>query len=321
MNADWVECDTAVSHFIPSSDEEGLNLHLRAKGDTGTPVLMVHGAGLASRSFDIPKSGASWMDKAVEDGFTAYALDIRGYGLSRSNMMAQANLPYARATDAIKDIDDAVNWISRRHDGAKPSVIGMSWGSVTTGIYAATIGADKIASLCLAAPIFAERNQGWIDMLADPSDPTRINPDFGSFRRTPQDQIRIKWDEEIPQNADWRDEGTFDAMMAAIMSDDRESGQFDPPQFRAPNGTFVDLWHCFNGQPLYDPGAIKVPVLLTRGAQDTTSTRSDTLQLFDRLGAEDKQYAEIANGSHFLIAERKAPQLCALVNGFFASVG
>gem|GEM_PF-2046060 len=74
------------------------------------------------------------------------------------------------------------------------------------------------------------------------------------------------------------------------------------------------------GTPLpFVHGAIKVPVLLTRGSQDTTSTRSDALQMFDRLTVENRQYVEIANGSHFLIAERKAPQLFAVVNRFFSS--
>jgi len=220
-----------TSHFIPSSDEAELQLRVRSKGNSGAPVLFVHGAGLASSSFDIPN--ASWMDSCVAAGKTAYALDVRGYGQSHSKVMQSASVPYARATDAIKDIDDAIGWISQRHKGVKPALVGVSWGSVTTGLYASGIGVEKVSCLNLIAPIFAERNQNWINLLADPTNQSALNPNFGAFRRTTAAGVRERWDEEIPDGSDWRDADTFKSLMASIMADDSESGNFDPPQFRA----------------------------------------------------------------------------------------
>lgn len=321
MSLEWRSLDTATSHFIPSSVEAGTNLHLRAKGGgDGAPVLFVHGAGISSRVFDISHPGASWMDATVAAGMNAYALDVRGYGLSHSLVMENTSAPYGSATDAINDIDDAVNWISNRHAGTPPALVGMSWGSVTTSLYASTIGADKVASLSLVAPIFAERNQMWIDMLADPADITQLNPEWGAFRYNNGTSVAAFWDSEIPEDCDWRDGAVSDALIASIMSDDPTSSQFDVPQFRAPNGTFVDLWECFNARPVYDPSKIIVPVLLVRGSQDRTSTRSDALNLFDALGVQSRQYIEIANGSHFLVAERQASHLFAMVNTFSTSV-
>ncbi|MGD9862980.1 MAG: alpha/beta hydrolase [Pseudodonghicola sp.] len=316
----WQDHDTAGSHFLPSTAEPGLRLHLRAHGDAAArpPVLFVHGATYASRLYDIPHPGASWLAATAEAGFAAYALDIRGYGLSRSAAMERAGAPYARATDAIRDIDDAVRWICARHGVAQLRLLGGSWGSITTALYAATIGAARVSRLLLYAPIYAERNTGWLSMLADPADPTRLNPGFGAARLVTEAATRARWDAEIPPGCDWRDEAVFQAIVQSSLADDPGATDHSPPAFRAPNGTFVDLWEAFSGRPLYDPAAIRCPVLLLRGGADPTSTRSDALRLFDRLGAAEREYVEIANGAHFVSAERRAPQVFRAATAFLA---
>jgi pimeloyl-ACP methyl ester carboxylesterase len=317
----WRDHDTANSHWVASSDEPGLQLHLRAHGDEPSrpPVLMVHGATYASRLYDIPYPGASWLRATAEAGFAAYALDIRGYGKSRSAMMGRADTPYASASAAICDIDDAVAWICARHGVETVRLIGGSWGSITTAQYTATIGAAHVAQLVLYAPIFAERNAGWLELLADPEDPTRLNPAFGAARLVTEFATRSRWDAEMPTGADWRDEAVFQALVQSSLSDDPSSNAHDPPAFRAPNGTFLDLWEAFNGRRVYDPSAIHCPTLLIRGGADPTSTRSDALRLLDRLGAADRHYVEIANGAHFVSAERRATQVFNSVNSFLCA--
>lgn len=314
----WRDHDTAASHHVASSDEPGLRLHLRAHGDdpARAPVLMVHGATYGSRLYDIPHPGASWLRATAQAGFAAYALDIRGYGKSRSSAMEEASAPYAPASAALRDIDDAVTWLCARHGVGAVQLVGGSWGSITTALYAATRGAARVARLVLYAPIFAERNAGWLDLLADPERPDRLNPAFGAARLVSEAETRTRWDAEIPPGADWHDEAVFQALILSSMADDPTSAAHDPPAFRAPNGTFRDLWEAFNARPLYDPAAIRCPTLLIRGGADRTSTRSDALRLFDRLGAAEKQYVEIANGAHFVSAERRAPQVFAAVNAF-----
>ncbi len=314
----WRDHDTATSHFIASTDEPGLELHLRARSDSPSraPVLFVHGATYASRLYDIPHPGASWMNATAEAGFAAYGLDIRGYGKSRSVAMETATEPYARATDAIRDIDDAVSWICARHRVASVHLVGGSWGSITTALFVATLGASRVEKLVLYAPIFAEVNDSWRGVLADPADPARFNPTFGPTRLVTEAATRERWDAEIPDGADWRDEKVFQALVRSSFADDAQSMTLEPPAFRAPNGTFVDLWEAFDARPLYDPAKVRCPTLLIRGGADPTSTRSDALRLFDRLGAEDKEYAEIAHGAHFVSAERRAPCVFSITTAF-----
>lgn len=312
--------DVATSFFFESSDEPGLRLHLRghAPEPDHAPVLFVHGATYASRLYDIPHPGANWMGATAQAGFAAYALDIRGFGRSHPPDPPAPDRPYARAEQAVHDINDAVRWLCDRHGTDKLRLVGGSWGSITTALYTSTIGRGRIERLVLYAPIFAERNPGWLSFLADPDDPTGFNAGFGASRLIDEAQTRQRWDEEVPAGEQWRDDDVLAALFQASASDDPQSGRHSPQAFRAPNGALADLWQAFNGTPLYDPAAIACPTLLIRGGADATSTRSDALALLDSLGASEKRYVEIARGGHFLSAERRAPQVFAAVNAFLA---
>ena len=316
----WRAHDTASSHRVASSDVPGLRLHLRAHGDDASrrPVLFVHGATYASRLYDIPHPGASWLKATAEAGLAAYALDVRGYGLSRAPATETARAPLATGRDALRDIGDAVGWIAARHGTRRIALVGGSWGSITTARYAATSGADRVSRLLLYAPIYAERNAGWLSLLGDPSDPTRPAA-WGAARRVGAAETMARWRAEMPGGADWIAPAVAHALVASSLADDPEAGAVDPPAFRAPNGTFLDLWEAFNARPLYDPSAIRCPVMLIRGGCDPTSTRTDATTLFDRLGAQDRRYVEIANGTHFVSAERRAPAVFAAASAFLAA--
>ncbi len=317
----WQQHDTATSHFIPSSDEPELRLHIRAhaEDEDRPPVLFVHGATYASRLYDVPHPGASWLKATAEAGYSAYGLDIRGYGKSTVPDLADKAKPYARGIDALKDIADVVRWLCQRHNCNQIGLIGGSWGSITTAMFASGTLKSQIAALVLYAPIFGETNQGWLSFLSDPSNPNQFNPTFKGARQVCEPSTRARWDAEIPTGENWRDEAVFQALVQSSLGDDPHSTYRDPPAFLAPNGTLLDLWEAFNGRPLYDPSAIVCPTLLIRGGADTTATRSDSLALFDRIAAPVKHYVELANGAHFASAERIGPQVFATANAFLKS--
>lgn len=310
----WRAFDRSRHHPIPSSTEPGLTLTLRQRGE-GPPVLFVHGATFSGRIFDLPDARLNWLQVMADAGFSAYALDIRGYGLSQPARFPEAR-PYATGPEAMADIDDAVRWITARHGTAQLVLAGWSWGTLTTARYALGPGRDRVTGLCLYAPIFAEANAGWIDMLADPSDRSRLRP-LGAFRRVDLSDTRLRWDAQLPAGAQgWRDDAVMEALVAASVADDGSATEGPQPCFRVPNGTFEELWECFNGRPIYDPSGLDCPTLLIRGGQDPTSTRSDALALFDRLTMTDRDYVEINGGTHFLNAEARAGALFDAVTAF-----
>ena len=315
----------SATHKVPQPDEAGLLLHVRERRPPGLPpgvarraVLFVHGATFSSGLWDLRPPGLSFLDAVATAGLPAYAVDIRGYGRSRSAVMERGQRPYARAGDAIRDIDRVVDFLQAREGLARICLLGGSWGSITAGLYAATLGRDLLERLVLYAPIFSGRNADWLDLIADPSEPSRPNPALGPYRRIGEAETRARWDAEIPfaDKALWRDEAVFHALLEDAFDADPTARDHDPPAFRAPNGTLLDLFEAFNRRPLYDPAAIRVPVLLIRGAADPTSTRADATGLFDRLASPVKRYVEIGNGAHFVSAERNAWQVFEEVVGF-----
>ena len=299
----------AATCWVDSTDLPGLRLHLRARGDDPArpPILMVHGATYASPLFDLSVPGYSWMAALAAAGFAAYALDVRGYG--RSPMPALPDVPLARMDEAGRDIGDAMRWIAKRH-GRTPALLGGSWGSITTAAWVAAGG--EVAALVLYAPIFAARNQSWIDLLDEDG---RLR-DWGATREITLEGTRARWDAEIPRGADWREEAVLQDLWAQSLADQDRPAEAEA--FEAPNGTFLDLWEAMNGRPLYDPAAVRCPTLLIRGGADPTSTRADALGLLDRLGADERRYVEIANGAHFVSAERRASQVFAASASFLA---
>lgn len=298
----------SFTHALPQPDEPGLRLHLRERRPAGDgalgAVLLVHGATFASALWDIPHPGASFLDSLAGAGLAAYALDIRGYG--RSTPAPAVGPPHARATEAVRDIDLAVDFIRRREGRAQIALLGGSWGTVTAGLYAAGTAGGKLERLVLYAPLHSGHNAEWLAMIADPDDPGRPDPRLGPCRRVTAAQARARWDAEIP-HADktlWRDEAVFQALMRDSLA---AAGGGD--SFPAPNGTLLDLFEVFSGRPLYDPARITVPTLLLRGDADPTSSRADALGLFDRLGSATRRYLEIGHGAHFVSAERNAWQV------------
>ena len=322
-----------VEHRIGSRSDPDVTLYLRHKTATaprsreldGQAVLFVHGATVASDIFDIGVPRYSWLEDMAQRGANAFALDIRGYGRSGRPPSFDRDptdaAPYARATDAVRDIDDAVDFVRKTAGCDAVHLVGGSWGSVTCGLYAATSGRDKLAKLVLYAPLYSDHNDDWLDMIADPSDPSRPNPALGAYRLVTADELRQRWDREISVSPPtrWRPDAVFDAMVGSALAADPAAAERTPPAFRVPNGTLLDLFEVFNRRPIYDARNISTPVLLIRGADDPTSTHADASALYDRLGSAHKWHVTIGSGSHFVTGERNAPHVHAAVASFLTS--
>jgi alpha-beta hydrolase superfamily lysophospholipase len=319
----------ARQHRVPSRSADWLTLALHEKHRADiTPataagvVLFVHGATLSSVLHDIPVPGRSWVEDLAHAGFIVFALDVRGYGGStRPTSFASppdGNPPFARAAEVIHDIDDAVDLIRACTGMAHVNLIGGSWGSVTSGLYAATIGAAKIGKLVLYAPLFGRRNQGWLDWIEDPATPGCLHPDIGAYRLVTVKANHARWLAELEAAGDTSllEPTTFDALMRAFLATDPTAGARTPQSVRVPNGTLADLLEVFTARPLFRPEDITCPALLIRGANDPTSTAADAELLLSCLGSRDKSLATVSPGTHFVSAEVNAPEVYAHARRF-----
>jgi pimeloyl-ACP methyl ester carboxylesterase len=219
--------------------------------------------------------------------------------------------PFARATDVIHDIDDAVEAIRAWTGRTRIHLIGGSWGSVTSSLYAATIGRGMLDRLVLYAPLFGTRNQGWLDWIEDPAQAGCLHPSLGCYRLVSAEANHARWLAEIEAAGDTTllEPATFAALMAAFLATDPTAATRHPPAVRVPNGVLLDLLEVFSARPLYRPESITCPVLLIRGAQDPTSTDADARLLLARLGAPEKNLVTIDPGTHFVSAEIHAPRV------------
>jgi pimeloyl-ACP methyl ester carboxylesterase len=322
-----------VNHrFAPATEvvriagEPGVSLGLLARRAHAPdprlpPVLLVHGATLGASLFDLPLPGYSLLEALAADGRAAYALDVRGFGLSRAGTVidgpADAHPPYPRLPQAVADIGAAVDAILAREGARSLDLVGFSWGTVTSSAYAGA-NAAKVARLALYAPLYGERNALWLGRIAEPQDPNRLLAGIRAYRLMTRADLAARWDADLggADPARYREPGIVDAVFDLFSSLEPATRAASEPAFRCPSGALADLLDVFNGRPLYDPAALTMPLLLVRGADDTTSTDSDARALLDAAASREKSYDVVEPGSHFLLLERNRARLHDRLRGF-----
>lgn len=253
-------------------------------------VVIMHGGGSGgSASFDL--QGASLMRSLACAGFDAYAFDARGFGGSTMppslQAPADANAPAVRAIDAARDLDAIIRHAIATSSVAKVNLIGWSWGSDVSGLYAGT-HPEKIDRLILLAPVFDRR---W---------PAR-HIETGAWREEKRDEVVKFFAPEREERA------IFDASVASMY-------RFATTGVvRLPNGPYRDLYGA--DAPVWDPTKLRSPVLIIRGDQDKASLDAHALSLFGQLRTE-KRYLVLGGLGHFLFRERGHRQTFEAINTF-----
>lgn len=293
------------------SDTPGTGLFLRNKHLREVPaqperiLLYVHGATYPSETaFDLQLDGLSWMDYIAAHGWDVWLVDLRGYGRStRPSEMgqpAQDNPPLVTTDVAVRDVGAAVDYILKRRNASRISLIGWSWGTSIMGAYAARNN-DKVARLVLYAPLWLRTS------------PMLIGGDgvLGAYRTVNREGARKRWLTGVPEDkqSGLIPQGWFEAWADATWATDPAAAQ--DGLLRAPNGVIQDVrdyWAA--GKPYYDAAQIRVPTLLVKAEWDRDTPAYMAQALFAQLtGAAYKRYVEIGEGTHTVIMERNRMQL------------
>ena len=316
---------TQEDYMIDGADP-GIRLSVREKYPEGMTdfrsenvVVFVHGATYPCiPDFDLSVPGYSWMNYMAERGFDAVCFDIRGYGAStRPKEMdepAANNKPIVRASVVIRDIGAVVDHIREKRGVDKVSIIGWSWGAMSSPLYA-TIHPEKVHRLVLYAPMYGYKKHpvfGHGSGLEDPERPGHINPKFGAYRLRDDAGTTARWDKQIvPKNKDaWRDPEVLRAYLKENLDSDPTSNDRKPPSHRAPNGVLIDAYMGATGRPLYDASNLTVPTLIIKGESDPWAQEADVVNLFHQITrAPMKRLIIIGDTSHFMTLERKHLQL------------
>lgn len=279
------------------------------------PILLVHGARVPGvASFDLPVAGGSLAADLVRRGFAVYVMDVRGYGRStRPAAMsepADGVAPLVRSTEAVRDIDAAVDLIRRRNQGRRVAIFGWAAGGQWAGYYA-TLRPEKLSHLVMLNALYgADAPQplvGHGSDLEDAAHPGRLSRAVGAYRCNTAASLVGGWDRSIPMaNKDaWRDPAVADAYVREAVASDPASASHTPPCFRSPNGALEDSFYLATGRQLWDASFITVPTLVLASERDFWSRPGDRELLMARLvHAPVKRLVVIPNATHFVHLDR-----------------
>jgi pimeloyl-ACP methyl ester carboxylesterase len=300
--------------------EPGIRICLReirseSAGSANGPILLVHGArvpGIAS--FDLPVPGGSLAEDLANSGFIVYVIDIRGYGRStRPKEMsepAENNAPLVRSTEAVRDIDAAVDFIRRQTGRKAISILGWATGGQWAGYYA-TLHSTKLSHLVIHNALYgagtAQLLVGHGSDLEDPARPGQFNSTVGAYRWNTANSLLGVWDKSIPttDKNEWRDPTVADAYVREALGSDPTAAEHNPPAFRSPNGALEDSFYLATGRQLWDASFITIPTLVIASERDIWSRPGDRELLFAHLvHTRTKRLTIIPDATHFVHLDR-----------------
>lgn len=115
----------------------------------GKNILLIHGLTFSSHEFNLDAADYSLVKFFASKGYTAWLLDITGYGLSEKNIDgAKVDCNYA-----AEDIFETVKKICEKTGSEKIDILGWSMGTVMVTRFAEK-HSDLINKMVLYAPIF-----------------------------------------------------------------------------------------------------------------------------------------------------------------------
>lgn len=264
--------NTLVNHTVLSNGHSLAVWEKKAESAKGL-ILFVHGrtwSGVPDFDLQVEGEDLSLMDGMVEQGYSTYAVDLRGYGGTPRD-----STEWVSPDIAAIDILNTLNWISAENDNRKVHLFGWSMGS-TLSLLATQKNARDIASLT----VFGY----WQDL------------DF-KIPESPSD-IQLQKRVNTAENAasDFITPGSIS--QKAIDTYVKMALESDPIR--------VD-WRFGSQYNSIDPSLITKPVLILQGEFDPVSPTTNQAKLFTRLKSSDKSWVVISGGDHaaFMEAPRK----------------
>lgn len=302
-------------HRIPGP-HAGLRLFLRhlppAPGapGTGPVVLYVHGGTFPSAlSIAHRFDGRSWRDALCAAGCHVWALDFHGFGALSDPWPefaepADAHPPLGRTADASLQLEGAVRFIAAQHGGARIALIAHSWGSMVAGHFAGRCP-GLVDRMVLFGPI-ARRH------------PTAPPARLPAWRLISVADQRDRFTADVPSgeppvlSADH-----FAAWAEAYLDGDPASRSRTPPAVQTPSGAFQDIFDAWGGTLAYDPGLVRAPVAVIRGAWDRMCTDADAAWLCAALAnVAERRDVVIPRATHLMHLEEGRTALYRATEAF-----
>lgn len=267
-----------VSREVIPLERNGIKLHLEcySVSKDADPLLFAHGVGFASHEFDVNVKDYSLARYFAKKGFNVYLLDIAGFG--RSQEVKDGFMP--DSDYAAEDIAAAARVILERSGRKSLDVLGWSWGTVTSGRFAAKYP-ELVHKLVLYAPIVA--GLGEIEV-KDAFSHYTWNDAAYEFQKNKKGHINYKITESAVVNA----------YTSNCWRYDKEA---------VPNGGKRDLL-VSRDKRLIPTDKLTMPVLIIAGSKDNYVSQALCEEAFNTLQNKASRMEIIKGGSHVMMIEK-----------------
>ena len=267
-----------ITREVVPLERNGIKLYLEsfASDSSADPLLLVHGLTYSSHEFDVNYRDYSLARFFAESGFKVWLLDIAGYGSSQE--VEDGFMP--DSDYAAEDIAAAVKVILEKSGRKSLDVLGWSWGTVTSGRFAAKYP-DLVHRIVLYAPIVAGLAE--IEVTAPFNHNTWIHA-AGDFQTNPDKTI----------NYDIVEPEVVNAFQSNCWRYDKDS---------SPNGGRRDLLVAPDKR-LIPTAQIKAPVLLIAGSKDEYVSPELCREAFGTLTNPASRLEIIDGAAHAMMMEK-----------------
>ena len=259
-------------------ERNGIKLHLESfTGDSeGEPLLLVHGLTYSSHEFDVNYGDYSLARFFANNGFTVWLLDIAGYGSSQE--VEDGFMP--DSDYAAEDIACAVKFVLEKSGRKSLDILGWSWGTVTSGRFAAKYPA-LVKKLVLYAPIVV----GLADIKVE-------NPFNHNTWLHAAGDFQVKADKTI--DFDIVEPAVADTFLSNCWKFDKDS---------SPNGGRRDLLVAPDKR-LIPTAELNIPVLIIAGSKDDYVSPELCKEAFDSLPDKNSRLEIIDGAAHAMMMEK-----------------
>jgi pimeloyl-ACP methyl ester carboxylesterase len=255
----------------------------RSKG----AILLLHGrTWSALPDFDLQVKGEqrSVMQSLNAQGYSAYALDLRGYGGTPRDATG-----WLTPDRAARDLIATLEWLAQKKKVVRPSLLGWSNGSIV-------------------AQLAAQRNPALISNLVlygYPRDPDRPAPP----QTVPAEPAR---------EVNTRERAISDFITPGAITPQIVEAYVVAALAADP--IRVD-WRNTEEFGELDPAKVTTPTLVLHGERDPLTPLDAQARLFTRLGTPDRQWVVLPNSDHAALIENAHPAFIAAIVAFVSRPG
>jgi pimeloyl-ACP methyl ester carboxylesterase len=269
------------------ADEHPIAVWEKSAYNASEAILLVHGrTWSALPDFDLQVEGEelSLMDGLVENGYSVFAVDLRGYGETPRD-----ETEWFTPDRAAKDLAAVLHWIKKQNQWlTRPHLFGWSMGSTNSHLMAQR-NPELISSLTLFGY--------WFDH--DQTIPADA-PDH-ALQKIVNTAEAAASDFIVPGSIS----------QSAIETYVKMALEADPIK--------VD-WKNIDQYNELDPAKVTVPTLILQGEYDPIGPTDVQFKLFTRLGTSHKQWVTVPGGDHAAFMETPREYFIKELVGFLKGV-